>query len=97
MIQFTTDFLASWRLEGYKYVSIHENLRFRYVNIHPTHEDIPGKLNEMFNVDAYPIFAPILDSMASGKIPDGFRYFVSDSYDLYRNFDPEHIDMEADF
>ena len=97
MIQFTTDFLASWRLEGYTYVSIHEYLRFGYVTLHPIHEDIPEKLKIMFNADAYPIYAPIVDSMASGNIRDGFRYFVSDSYDLYCNFDSEHIDMEADF
>lgn len=38
-----------------------------------------------------------MDMIASGELRDGLRYFVSDSYDLYRNFDPEHIDIEAEF
>lgn len=97
MIQFTTDFLTSWRLEGYTYLWIQECLPFRYITIYPTHEDIPEKLKVMFNFDAYPICAPIVDTIASGKIRDDSRYFVSNSYDLYRNFDPGHIDMEADF
>lgn len=97
MIQFTTDFLASWRLEGYTHISIREYPRFRYVTLHPTHEDLPGKLKIMFKVDSFPIYVHLMDIIAKGELRDGFRYFVSDSYDLYRNYDPENIDIEADF
>jgi hypothetical protein len=97
MIQFTTDMLASWRLEGYSFISVRQYSRFGYVSVSPSHEDLPETLKIMFNADAFPIYTPLMDMIADGELRDGFRYFVSDSYDLYRNFDPEYIDMEADF
>ncbi|MFN8337154.1 MAG: hypothetical protein U0U09_18625 [Cyclobacteriaceae bacterium] len=98
MIQFTTEFLASWRLEGYQFILIHEyNMRFGYLTVHPSQEELPEKLKVMFRADSFPIYAPLMDRIASGDHRDGLRYYVSDSYDLYRNYDEEHIDMEADF
>lgn len=96
MIEFTIDFLATWRLEGYTHVT-RRVWADGFVTLCPTREDLPEDLQVLFKCKCYPIYSPLIDALAENDPPRIYRYFVSDSYEYYRNFDSEYIDIEADF
>lgn len=95
MVEFTTDFLTSWRLEGYTHVT-YRQWHDGYVTLCPHREELPVQLRILFDCECYPIYSPLIDAMAASNLVL-LRYLVSDSYTLYRNFDEDHIDLEADY
>lgn len=96
MVEFTTDFLASWRLEGYTHIS-YRVWAGGYVTLCPSREELPIQLRVLLECESFSIYSPVIDAIADKTLMHRVQYFVSDSYSLYRNFDPEHLDMEADF
>lgn len=96
MVEFTIEILTSWRLEGYTHISYRE-WAAGYVTLCPSHEETPLQLRILLKCESYPIYSPLIDALADHMPSRLYEYFVSESYELYRNFDEEHIDMEAEF
>lgn len=96
MIPFTVEFLTSWQLEGYTHI-IYREWGTGCVTLCPSKEELPVHLRILLCCDCFPIYSPIIQDVARQDISYSIGYYISENYDHYRNFDSEHIDMEAEF
>lgn len=96
MVEFTNEILACWLLEGYTNIIYRAYTNRHYATLTPSREEMPVDMQLFFQVVVYRISDNIVsDFTVTDK--DGFKYYVGEDYEHYRNFDADHIDTEADY